>query len=119
RRLTGRFLLTRSGFLISGSTGAAFRTVFHWRYAEYSYVLCRLCLFAAILSSYLLSNTLSLALLEREFCSSSSFEGKIGLRVTTVPLLFLPHTQTGKSGGQIHGFSFSRNWFFTIRSSRE
>ena len=30
-----------------------------------------------------------------------------------------PHTHTGNSGGQVQGFSFLRNAFFTIRSSRE
>ena len=37
----------------------------------------------------------------------------------TFPKLFLPQLQTGKSGGQIQGFSAVRNAFFTIRSSRE
>ena len=37
----------------------------------------------------------------------------------TLPILFLPHTHTGKSGGQIHGFSLVRNLVFTIRSSNE
>lgn len=39
--------------------------------------------------------------------------------VITFPLDFLPHTHTGKSGGQVHGFSFFRKIVFTILSSRE
>ncbi len=37
----------------------------------------------------------------------------------TFPLDFFPHTHTGKSGGQVHGFSFLRKMVFTILSSRE
>ena len=48
----------------------------------------------------------------------AAFEEEFDL-VTTRPLLFLPHTHTGKSGGQIHGFSLVRNLVFTILSSRE
>ena len=51
--------------------------------------------------------------------SISSSEGRIGFLVITLPFDLFPHTQTGKSGGQVHGFSFLRNTFFTIRSSRE
>ena len=43
----------------------------------------------------------------------------MGLRVMTRPLLTRPHTQTGKSGGQMHGCSLSRKRFLTMRSSRE
>ena len=53
------------------------------------------------------------------FSSSSSFDGRIGFRVITLPILFLPHTHTGKSGGQMHGFSLVRNLVFTILSSKE
>ena len=48
------------------------------------------------------SKTRSFALLERGFVSISSSPGKIGFRVTTVPLDFFPHTQTGNSGGHVH-----------------
>ena len=43
----------------------------------------------------------------------------MGFLVTTRPLLFFPHTHTGKSGGQVQGFSLCLNLVFTIRSSRE
>jgi hypothetical protein len=51
------------------------------------------------------SKTLSLALAERRFTSSSRAVGAIALRVITLPLDFLPHTHTGNSGGHVHGFS--------------
>ena len=50
---------------------------------------------------------------------TTSGDGTIGFLVITFPLETAPHTQTGKSGGQVQGFSFSLNRFFTIRSSRE
>ena len=53
------------------------------------------------------------------FTSSSSTLGRMGFLVITFPLETLPHTHTGNSGGQVQGFSFLRNAFFTIRSSRE
>ena len=40
-------------------------------------------------------------------------------RVITFPLDFFPHTHTGKSEGQVHGFSFFLKIAFTILSSRE
>jgi Na+-driven multidrug efflux pump len=52
----------------------------------------------------LLSNTRSFALRALGFSSISFPVGMIGFFVITLPLLFLPHTQTGKSGGQVHGF---------------
>ena len=42
-----------------------------------------------------------------------------GLPVTFTTSATLPHTQTGKSGGQVHGFSRLLNTFFTMRSSSE
>ena len=48
-----------------------------------------------------------------------SLSRKDGFLVTTFPFGIFPHTQTGKSGGQVHGCSFLRNAFFTIRSSSE
>ena len=50
---------------------------------------------------------------------SSSSDGRIGFLVITLPLLFFPHMQTGKEGGQVQGFSFSLNFTFTILSSNE
>lgn len=79
----------------------------------------KLSAFSVLGGSQLLSNTLSFELFDLLFSSSSSSDGTIGFLVTTRPLLFLPHTHTGKSGGQIHGFSFVRNLVFTMRSSRE
>ena len=43
----------------------------------------------------------------------------MGFLEITLPLLFLPHMQTGKSWGQIQGFSLVLNRFFTILSSSE
>ena len=37
----------------------------------------------------------------------------------TFPFDFFPHTHTGKSGGQVQGFSFLLKIVFTILSSRE
>ena len=68
---------------------------------------------------YFFSNTRNFALLDLLFTSSSSAPGRIGFLVITFPLETLPHTHTGNSGGQVQGFSFLRNAFFTIRSSRE
>lgn len=65
------------------------------------------------------SNTRSFALLALGFSSISVSDGRIGFLVTTCPLLFLPHTQTGNSRGQMQGFSAVRNRLFTIRSSSE
>ena len=79
----------------------------------------KLSAFSVLGGSQLLSNTLSFELFDLLFSSSSSSDGTIGFLVTTRPLLFLPHTHTGKSGGQIHGFSFVRNLVFTMRSSSE
>lgn len=55
-------------------------------------------------SAYICSNTRSFALLERGLLRISSSEGSTGFLVSTFPFVFLPHTQTGKSGGQVHGF---------------
>lgn len=32
---------------------------------------------------------------------------------------FLPHTQTGRSGGQVHRFAYEAKVSFTMRSSSE
>ena len=72
-----------------------------------------------LISYYLRSNTRSFALLERLLYSISSSVGKIGFRVSILPRDFFPHTQTGKSGGQVHGFSFRLKFVLTIRSSKE
>lgn len=45
------------------------------------------------------SNTRNFALFARGFSSVSLWVGTIGLRVTTLPFLRLPHTHTGNSGG--------------------
>ena len=65
------------------------------------------------------SNTRSFELFDRVLVFISSSDGTTGFLVTTIPFGFFPHTQTGKSGGQVHGFSAFRNIFLTIRSSRE
>ena len=64
-------------------------------FLSYFTVLCR-------------SNTLSFALFARLFSSSSSSDGKIGFLVITLPFETFPHTHTGNSFGQVHGFSFFR-----------
>jgi len=64
------------------------------------------------------SNTLSFALFERLFLFNSSSDGTIGF-LHAFPFETLPHVQTGKSGGQMHGRSFLQKAFFTIRSSSE
>ena len=43
----------------------------------------------------------------------------MGFRVTSRITGSFPHTQTGKSGGQVHPFANSARPFFTIRSSSE
>ena len=65
------------------------------------------------------SKTRSFALLALLFSSISSAEGRIGFLVTTFPMDTLPQVQTGNSGGQIQGFSFSRKAALTILSSKE
>ena len=57
--------------------------------------------------------------MDLEFIFISSSVGRIGFLVITFPFDFLPHVHTGKFGGQMHGFSFLRNAFFTILSSNE
>ena len=69
--------------------------------------------------SYTLSNTLNFALFDLLFISNSSSEGKIGFLVTHFPFDTLWHTQTGKSFGQVHGFSFFLKSVLTILSSKE
>ena len=53
------------------------------------------------------------------FTEISSLEGRIGFLVTAFPFDLFPHTHTGKSDGQVHGFSCFRNADFTNRSSKE
>ena len=48
----------------------------------------------------------SLALFARLFSSISSSLGRIGFLVKILPFDTFPHTQTGKSLGHVHGFSF-------------
>ena len=60
-------------------------------------------------TTFSVQNT-SFALLDLGFSSISSFPGKIGFLVITLPLDFFPHTQTGKSGRAGTGiFIFSEN----------
>ena len=66
-----------------------------------------------------LSKIRSLALFALLLFSTSSLHGRIGFLVTMVPFETFPHTHTGKSTGQVHGFSFLRKALLTIRSSRE
>ncbi len=56
----------------------------------------------------LLSKTLIFALWDLEFSFCSLSDGRTGFFVITFPRDFFPQTQTGKSGGQVHGFSFLR-----------
>src|SRR3989344_4360987 len=49
----------------------------------------------------------------------SSTDGVIGFAVTMRSVLTCPHLHTGSRGGQMHPLAFSRNIFFTIRSSPE
>ena len=65
------------------------------------------------------SATLSFALRERGFSSSSASLGKMGFLVTILTFGFFPHTQTGKFLGQVHPDARSAKVCFTIRSSRE
>ena len=41
------------------------------------------------------------------------------VEAANLPFDTFPQTHTGKSGGQVHGFSLFLNMVFTIRSSRE
>jgi hypothetical protein len=50
---------------------------------------------------YIFSATLSFALLERGFTSSSSLDGNIGFLVITLTVGFFPQTHTGKFLGQV------------------
>ena len=43
----------------------------------------------------------------------------MGFRVTTLSIGSFPHTQTGRSGGQVHRFAIEANVSFTILSSSE
>ena len=74
----------------------------------------------SLLKSFIFSNTLSFVTLGSAvyFPVLPHWE-ELGFLVITFPLETLPHTHTGNSGGQVQGFSFLRNAFFTIRSSRE
>lgn len=49
--------------------------------------------------------TRSLALRARGLRDISSADGARGLRNATSSIGFLPHTQTGRSGGQVHRFA--------------
>lgn len=69
--------------------------------------------------TYLLSKIRSFALFERLFASISYLLGRMGFLVTILPFDTFPHTHTGKSGGQVQGFSFFLNALFTILSSSE
>lgn len=74
------------------------------------------------LSPFLLyrrSNMRSFALFARLLYSNSSSPGRIGFLVKILPFDSFPHTHTGKSLGQVHGFSFFLNALFTILSSSE
>src|SRR5699024_2730838 len=68
---------------------------------------------------YIFSAIRSFALLALGFLLTSSSEGMIGLPVIFFISAFLPHTQTGNSLGQVHGFARLLNISFTILSSRE
>jgi len=50
---------------------------------------------------YSFSITRSFALLLLLLTASSCGEASIGLRFTSLPFGWFPHTQTGKSGGQV------------------
>ena len=62
---------------------------------------------------------LSFALCDLLFSESSFSLGRIGFLVITLPFETLPQTQTGKSGGHVHGFSLVLKLFFAILSSNE
>ena len=61
--------------------------------------------------------TRSFALRDLGFSSNSFSLGRIGFFVSILTIGFLPHTQTGKSRGQMQGFASSDKVFFTILSS--
>ena len=61
----------------------------------------------------------SLALVEREFRASSSFEAVSGFLVRIFALGCFPQMQIGAEGGHVQGFSKRRNACLTIRSSSE
>ena len=63
--------------------------------------------------------TRSLALRARELRSISAADGSSGLRVRISSIGFFPHTQTGRSGGQVHRFAQELNTSLTMRSSNE
>ena len=65
---------------------------------------------------YSLTNILSLDERERGFLSISAPSGVIGFKA--FPRDFFPQTQTGKSGGHVHGFCAFANAVLTILSSR-
>ena len=51
--------------------------------------------------------------------ATSSSEATRGLLVLTSTIGTLPHTHTGRSGGQVHPCESSEKTCFTMRSSRE
>ena len=69
--------------------------------------------------SIFFSQILSFALLERGFASNSCEFATIGLRFIDRACGFLPHTHTGKSGGQVHPSHHFAIACFTILSSKE
>ena len=69
--------------------------------------------------AYIFSAMRSLALLARGFSSVSFSPGLIGLPVTLTMSAFLPHTQTGKSFGQVQGSALLLKISLTILSSSE
>ena len=60
-----------------------------------------------------------LALRARGLTASSCSEAVTGLRVISRTTGFLPHTQTGRPGGQVQGLARFRKQFYTILSSSE